>query len=145
MRGCRIIIPKSHQAEVLNQIHEGHLGITKCRARARCSVYWPGISKEIEEKIKGCTACIQESSNRHQPLIPTSFPERPWEVLGLDLFEYKNSWRLLISDYYSRYPEIVRFDRLTYTEVINHSKSIFSRHGIPDRGCIQTKAHNLIQ
>ncbi|GBM34062.1 hypothetical protein AVEN_150748-1 [Araneus ventricosus] len=45
MRGCRIIIPKSHQAEVLNQIHEGHLGITKCRARAGCSVYWPRISK----------------------------------------------------------------------------------------------------
>ncbi|GBO34013.1 Transposon Ty3-I Gag-Pol polyprotein [Araneus ventricosus] len=132
MRGCRIIIPKSHQAEVLNQIHEGHLGITKCRARARCSVYWPGISKVIEEKIKSCTACIQESSNRHQPLIPTSFPERPWEVLGLDLFKYKNSWYLLISDYYSRYPEIARLDRLTSAEIINHCKSIFSRHGIPD-------------
>ncbi|GBM16018.1 Uncharacterized protein K02A2.6 [Araneus ventricosus] len=132
MRGCRIIIPKSHQAEVLNQIHEGHLGITRCRARARCSVYWPGISKVIEEKIKSCTACIQESNNRHQPLIPTSFPERPWEVLGLDLFKYKNSWYLLISDYYSRYPEIARLDRLTSAGIINHCKSIFSRHGIPD-------------
>ncbi|GBN27399.1 Uncharacterized protein K02A2.6, partial [Araneus ventricosus] len=132
MRGCRIIIPKSHQAEVMNQIHEGHLDITKCRARARCSVYWPGISKVIEEKIKSCTACIQESSNRHQPLIPTSFPERPWEVLGLDLFKYKNSWYLLISDYYTRYPEIARLDRLTSAEIINHCKSIFSRHGIPD-------------
>ncbi|GBL82434.1 Uncharacterized protein K02A2.6 [Araneus ventricosus] len=132
MRGCRIIIPQSHQAEVLNQIHEGNVGITKCRARARCSVYWPGISKVIEEKIKSCTACIQESSNHHQPLIPTSFPERPWEVLGLDLFKYKNSWYLLISDYYSRYPEIARLDRLTSAEVINHCKSIFSRHGIPD-------------
>ncbi|GBN15050.1 Uncharacterized protein K02A2.6 [Araneus ventricosus] len=132
MRGCRINIPKSHQAEVLNQIHEGHLGITKCRARARCSVYWPGISKVIEEKIKNWTACIQESSNRHQPLIPTSFPEKPWEVLGLDLFKYKNSWYLLISDSYSRYPEIARLDRLTSAEVINHCKSIFSRHGIPD-------------
>ncbi|GBN71413.1 hypothetical protein AVEN_10636-1, partial [Araneus ventricosus] len=29
LRGCRIIIPKSHQAEVLNQIHESHMGITK--------------------------------------------------------------------------------------------------------------------
>ncbi|GBO25324.1 hypothetical protein AVEN_20958-1 [Araneus ventricosus] len=93
MRGCRIIIPKSHQAEMLNQIHEGHLGITRCRARARCSVYWPLISKVIEEKIKSCTACIQESN------------------------------------YYSRYPEI---DRLTSAEIINHCKSIFSRHGIPD-------------
>ncbi|GBL99109.1 hypothetical protein AVEN_64107-1 [Araneus ventricosus] len=56
---CRIIIPKSHQAEVLNQIHEGQLGIAKSRARARCSVYWPGISRVIEEKIRSCTACIK--------------------------------------------------------------------------------------
>ncbi|GBM30127.1 Uncharacterized protein K02A2.6 [Araneus ventricosus] len=132
VRGCRIIISKSHQAEVLNQIHEGNLGITKCRARARCSVHWPGISKVIEEKIKSCTACIKESRNRHQPLIPTSFPERPWEVLGVDLFKYKNSRYLLISDYYSRYPEIAGLDRLTSAEVINHCKSIFSVHGIPD-------------
>ncbi|GBL82335.1 hypothetical protein AVEN_252496-1 [Araneus ventricosus] len=74
---------------------------------------------------------MKESSNRHQPLIPTSFPERPWEVLGLDLFKYKNSWYLLISDYYSRYPEIARLDRITSAEIINHCKSIFSRHGIP--------------
>ncbi|GBL84552.1 hypothetical protein AVEN_63710-1 [Araneus ventricosus] len=58
--------------------------------------------------------------------------KRPWEVLGLDLFKYKNSWYLLISNYYSRYPEIARLDRLTSTEIINHCKSIFSRHGIPD-------------
>ncbi|GBN65095.1 hypothetical protein AVEN_65992-1 [Araneus ventricosus] len=142
MRGWRIIIPKSHQAKVQNPIHKGHLGIIKCRARARCSVYWLGISKVIEKKIKSCTACLKESSNRHEPLIPTSFPERSWEVLSLYLFKYKNSWYLLISDYYSRYPEIARLDRLTSAEVINHCKSIFSRYGIPD---VQTTAHNLIQ
>ncbi|GBM22130.1 hypothetical protein AVEN_266489-1 [Araneus ventricosus] len=38
-----------------------------------------------------------------------------------------------LTDYiYSRYPEIARLDRLTSAEVINHCKSIFSRHGIPD-------------
>ncbi|GBM10567.1 hypothetical protein AVEN_122603-1, partial [Araneus ventricosus] len=35
-------------------------------------------------------------------------------------------------NYYSRYPEIARLDRLTSAEIINHCKSIFSRHGIPD-------------
>ncbi|GBM25746.1 hypothetical protein AVEN_242011-1 [Araneus ventricosus] len=96
-----------------------------------CVLAW-NKKKKTEEKIKGCTACIQESSNRHQSLIPTSFPERTWQVLGLDLFKYKNAWYLLISDYYSRYPETARLDRLTSAEVINHCKSIFSRHGIPD-------------
>ncbi|GBM00675.1 Retrovirus-related Pol polyprotein from transposon 17.6 [Araneus ventricosus] len=31
-----------------------------------------------------------------------------------------------------KYPEIARLNRLTSAEVINHCKSIFSRHGIPD-------------
>ncbi|GBL76764.1 hypothetical protein AVEN_53437-1 [Araneus ventricosus] len=56
----------------------------------------------------------------------------PWEILGLYLFKYKNSWYLPISNYYSRYPEIARLDRPTSAEVINHCKSIFSHHGIPD-------------
>ena len=111
MRDCTIFISKLHQAEVLNQIQESHVDITKCRYQARCSVYWLGISKNIEENIKGFTACIQKLSNHHQPFIPTLFPKRPWEVLDLDLFKYKNLWYLLISDYYSRYPEVTKLEK----------------------------------
>ena len=39
---------------------------------------------------------------------------------------------LLIVDYYSRYMEIARLNRQTAEEVINHTKSIFARHGIPE-------------
>ena len=39
---------------------------------------------------------------------------------------------LLIVDYYSRYIEIARLNRQTAAEVINHTKSIFARHGIPE-------------
>ena len=38
MRGCSIVIPSELQQEMFNKIHEGHLGITKCRARARQSI-----------------------------------------------------------------------------------------------------------
>lgn len=132
MKGCRLIIPACQRGEVLKQIHEGHLGITKCRARARTSVYWPGINKEIEEMVKECAKCIKEASNPHQPLMPSEFPERPWEVVGMDLFKLNGMWYLIVTDYYSRYPEIAKLDRLTSSEVINHVKSIFARHGIPD-------------
>ena len=34
MKGCRIIIPPLMHLEILDRLHEGHQGITKCCARA---------------------------------------------------------------------------------------------------------------
>ena len=51
LRGSRIIIPPQLQKEVLQRIHNGHLGITKCRERAKQSVWWPRISEELTELI----------------------------------------------------------------------------------------------
>ena len=30
MRGCRLVIPLELQLEMLDKIHEGHLGVAKC-------------------------------------------------------------------------------------------------------------------
>ena len=35
-------------------------------------------------------------------------------------------------DYYSRFIEVVKLNRTTATEVINRTKTIFARHGIPE-------------
>ncbi|XP_014788106.1 uncharacterized protein K02A2.6 [Octopus bimaculoides] len=40
MAGSRIIIPKSMQKEILDKIHQGHLGMKKCKLRAKSVVYW---------------------------------------------------------------------------------------------------------
>ncbi len=37
----------------------------------------------------------------------------------------------MIVDYYSRYMEIARLKQTTTEEVMQHTKSIFARHGIP--------------
>ncbi len=50
-RGNRIIIPESLRGEIIERIHEGHLGLTKCRERAQTSVWWPGLSSELKQKI----------------------------------------------------------------------------------------------
>ena len=43
----RIMIPQEMQLEILEQLHTGHLGITKCKGRAYNSVWWPSITAQV--------------------------------------------------------------------------------------------------
>ena len=47
-RGMRIVIPPSMRPAMLPVIHGTHLGIVKCKQRAREALYWPGMSAQIE-------------------------------------------------------------------------------------------------
>ncbi|UYV68412.1 K02A2.6-like [Cordylochernes scorpioides] len=132
MRSCRLVIPASMKLEILDKLHAGHFGITKTRLRAHETVWWPGISEEIAETVRKCSVCIQEAVSKHEPLIPTNFPTRPWQRIGMDLFKFENKWYLVVIDYYSRFPEMIQLDRLTASVVVRTCKSIFARHGIPE-------------
>ncbi|UYV75083.1 K02A2.6-like, partial [Cordylochernes scorpioides] len=132
MRSCRLVIPASMKLEILDKLHAGHFGITKTRLRARETVWWPGISEEIAETVRKCSVCIQEAVSKHEPLIPTNFPTRLWQKIGMDLFKFENKWYLVVIDYYSRFPEMIQLDRLTANVVVRSCKSIFARHGIPE-------------
>ena len=51
LKGTHIVISnKKHQA-VLNLIHEGHLGLDKCKLRAKDTVYWPGMNEQLEKLV----------------------------------------------------------------------------------------------
>ncbi|UYV63592.1 K02A2.6-like, partial [Cordylochernes scorpioides] len=132
MRGLRVIIPSNMRKDVLNRIHAGHQGITKCRARAKDHVWWPGIGQEIQDMVKTCEKCIENQPLKHEPLIPNDFPERPWQRVGMDIFHYEGSEYLVVVDYFSRFIEVVRLTKLSSEAVVDHCKAIFARHGIPD-------------
>ena len=73
----RLVIPSSLQSEVLERIHDGHQGMTRCRERANMSVWWPGISRDIQSKVSGCEFCQENlPSQRKEPLITLTLPER---------------------------------------------------------------------
>ena len=47
LKGDKIVIPEQLRTQVLQTIHTGHQGETKCILLARDSVFWPGISTDI--------------------------------------------------------------------------------------------------
>lgn len=132
MRGDRLVIPSALQNDILHRLHEGHQGVRKCRERAKQSVWWPGLSSQLEEVVRSCAECVKFQSQRAEPLKPTPLPSLPWQRVATDLFEWEKHIYLLIVDFYSRWIEIARLDHPSASAVVHHSKSIFARHGIPD-------------
>ena len=132
-KGEKIIIPKSMRQEMLTKIHTGHMGIQKSKERARDVVYWTGMCKEIEKFVERCSTC-QEHQNfpQKEPLLPHSISSRPWQIIGTDLFWWNNTNYLLVVNYHSNFPEICRLPNTQSSTVIQHTKSIFTRYGIPE-------------
>lgn len=132
LRGNRLIIPNSLQEKCLSFIHQGHLGIVKCRARARSAVWWLGLSTEIENLVRNCPECVEHRINKKEPFVKEPFPERPWQKVGIDLFKLDCHWYLIVVDYFSRYFEIFKLSSLTEKVIITKLKDLFSRFGIPE-------------
>ena len=51
LKGTRIVILSKHCQAILQQIHEGHLGLNKCKLRAKEAVYWPRLNTELEDLV----------------------------------------------------------------------------------------------
>ena len=130
--GKRIVVPKLLRKETMEKIHTGHQGIQRCRLRANTSVWWPGLSHELDNLVKQCHTCAREFTPRRQPMIPTQLPGYPWQKVGTDLFHFKGANYLLVVDYFSRYPETVKLTNTTSQNIIDALKNIFSRYGIPE-------------
>ena len=85
-----IIIPTKLRPEMLKTVHQGHFGIEKTKARARKVIYWPGMSNDIEQLIAKCSTCnTYRNKIPREPLLPHPIPERPWQKVASDIFEYQ--------------------------------------------------------
>ncbi|XP_064476830.1 uncharacterized protein K02A2.6-like [Ornithodoros turicata] len=131
-KGTKVVVPTSMRSEMLQRIHDGHLGINKCLIRARQLVFWPGLSGDIKSLIKRCATCQEFSYQQAQePLVMRQVPSRPWQRIGVDLCQYARKYFLVAYDAYSNFPEVEQLDNTNAHTVVEKLGSIFAPHGIP--------------
>lgn len=120
---------------MLKLIHVGHIGIAKCRNRAKEVMFWPNKHGQIEEMVSNCPTCLQFciSNAPKELMISHEFPEFRWQVVAADLFQINAEHYLLVLDYHSRYFELEKMSSTTCREVIIRMKAIFTRFGIPEK------------
>ncbi|CAC5391222.1 unnamed protein product [Mytilus coruscus] len=91
------------------------------------------MGQDIEDKVKSCGLCAQHQSlNAKEPMLMPEIPERPWSKLAVDLFEYQKQHYLLVVDYYSKWPEVMKLDNETSRNTIDYLKGLMSRFGYID-------------
>ena len=64
LMGTWIVVPTKKCEAVLKLIHEGHLGLNKCKLRAKEPVYWPGLNDQFERLILNCELCLKYSQSK---------------------------------------------------------------------------------
>ena len=94
LKGTRIIIPDKKREEILKLIHEGHLGLNKCKMRAKETVYWLGINEQLEHLILNCQLCLKYSRSKNKDTPHTALghevPPVPWSKVATDIFHYES-------------------------------------------------------
>ena len=145
--GSRVVVPPPGRERILDELHEGHPGISRMKSLARSFVWWPGLDKSLEQKVKTCDAC-QRSRNlpAAAPIQPWEWPERPWSRLHVDYAgPLLGHMFLVVVDAHSKWMEVKMVKNATSSTTITVLRSIFAAHGIPellvsDNGSVFTSA-----
>lgn len=132
LKNTCVIIPQCSRSEMVKKVHYTHQGMEKCKALARKSIFWPGMSKQIEDVINNCDICKSyQRANTKEPLIQRELPNEPWEILATDIFFLHGKQYLIVVDMFSKYVEVEELSDLMAESTIGAMKRILSRHGVP--------------
>ena len=132
--GTRVIIPKQGREALLQELHEGHPGMTRMKSLSRMYVWWPGIYNDIEKSVRLCAECQEvQSSPPVAPLNPWKWPTRPWARLHLDFAgPFLGKTFLILIDAHSKWIEAMCTPTTSSSVVIEELRTIFAKFGLPE-------------
>ena len=132
MNGTRIVIPQSLQDEYFRCLHTGHFRISKCQARAKSTVYWPGIDRDITNLIGRCDTCRQVQH------APPSYDEHsieacyPSHIFGSDIANVNRKPYVVVGDYYLFFIYKRPMPDMSSETLILALKTICNESGVPN-------------
>ncbi|GFO14921.1 transposon tf2-9 polyprotein [Plakobranchus ocellatus] len=130
-----LLVPQKLHKQILNMLHDGHLGIVRMKNLARSHFWWPGLDKDIEKMAKSCSGCaMSQTDPLLTPLHPWRWPDKPWQRIHIDYAgPFLNFMFLVIVDAHTKWVEIIPTATSTSSATINILSTTFARYGIPEQ------------
>ena len=128
----RIVIPPSLRQSCLSALHAAHQGTSTMLSKAEASIFWPGITNDIQATRTNCTHCNRMApSQAALPPTPPVSPEYPFQCICADYFHHQGNIYLVIVDRYSNWPIVERAQNGAQG-LIKALRNTFATYGIPD-------------
>ena len=86
-KGHCTYIPESLK-KMLQKIHSNHMGAASNTRMAKEVLFWPGMSKDIDDICSSCEECAKYQRSTSKNLMQSlPIPSLPWQIVSQDLFE----------------------------------------------------------
>ncbi|XP_039511288.1 uncharacterized protein K02A2.6-like [Pimephales promelas] len=132
--GSRAVVPPPGRNALIQQLHHGHIGITRMKALARSYFWWPKLDADIEAVVKRCVACQEHrNSPAPAPLHPWEWPSKPWQRLHIDYAgPFMGHMFFLLMDAHSKWMDVYPVTTSTSASTIECLRKSFSNQGLPE-------------
>lgn len=133
--GPRVIVPAALRRSVLQRLHDSHRGAEATKRRAQQTVFWPGLSADITNVVRACTACQTLLPNQQKEEYRNDdHPTRPFESISADHFSTAGKTFLVIADRLSGWPVVFHCGSDTTAQAtIKLFSTYFADKGTPVR------------
>ncbi|KAK3103801.1 hypothetical protein FSP39_021997 [Pinctada imbricata] len=107
----QLVVPPSLIDTVFTFVHDnmGHPGRDKTSSLIKDRFYWPGMTKDIDDWIKGCKPCLlRKSPVQHRAPLSNITTTEPLELVCMDFLSLESSkggyqYILVITDHFTKY------------------------------------------
>ena len=139
----RIYLPFSLRESLLKQMHRGpqssHFGIRTSYERIRNNYFWPNMKLDCEKYCSSCGECTKTKRAEHfsDTLLQPILASKPFEIWGIDFVgplprtARGMQYILVLTDYFSKWPEAIPTRDQTAETVVKKLVELFARFGVP--------------
>lgn len=135
MKDEKMVLPAKLRGRALRVAHRSHPGMSTMKNILRQGLWWPGMDREAEKFVKGCTECQMVTVYSHPPPITmTELPNNVWDYVSMDFSSASDmhNWKaLIIIDNYSRFLVAIPMDKTDTDAVKRALKRVFNTYYIP--------------